>query len=161
MKTKPVTVVLISFVVSLFLASCGDGHDHGKGKGQKHHHEPPHDGVLIECGDHQYNLEVVHDSESGDLEIYVLGGHAVTPVRIKQESIEVSVTVGEKEQALNLPAIADSQQEKTVGDTDFFQIREALPGIKEFTGEIKSVTINGALYEKLSFKYPPEEHHHD
>ncbi len=159
MKTKQVTVVLLSFAVSFLLSSCGDGHDHGKGK--PHHHDAPHGGSLVECGEHQYNLEVLHDAASGDLEIYVLGDHASKPVRIKQESIEVTVTVGDNEQVLNLPAIADSQQEKTVGDTDFFQIREALPGIKEFTGEIKSVTINGSLYEKLSFEYPPEEHHHD
>jgi len=161
MKTKQITVILISLAVSLLFSSCGDGHDHGKGKGQKHHHEPPHDGVLIECGDHEYNVEVVHDSESGDLEIYVLGGHAVKPIRIKQESIEITITLDDKEQVLNLPAIADSAQEKTVGHTDYFRVKEALPGAKEFKGVIKSVTIEGKLYENLSFQYPPKKHHHD
>ena len=135
----------------------GERAHHGHG----HHHDAPHDGVLIEYGDHQYNLEVVHDSESGDLEIYVLGGHASNPVRIKQESIEVTINAAGKEEVFNLAAMADSQQEKTVGDTDFFRLKEALPGIKQFEGVIKGVTIKGTPFENKSFSYPNEEHQGD
>lgn len=159
MKTKQIAVILLSFVVSLLLSSCGGDHNHGKKGG--HHHVAPHDGVLIECGDHQYNLEVVHDSESGDLEIYVLGGHASKPVRIEQESIEVTINADGKEEVFNLPAIADSAQEKTVGDTDYFRLKEALPGTKQFEGVIKSVNIKGTSFENKSFSYPDEEHHDD
>ena len=159
MKTKQVFASLLSFTVSFLLSSCGGGHAHAHGN--DHHHDAPHDGVLIECGDHQYNLEVVHDSESGDLEIYVLGGHASKPVRIEQESIEVTINADGKEEVFNLAAIADSQQEKTVGDTDYFRLKEALPGTKQFEGVIKSVTIKGTSFENKSFSYPDEEHHDD
>jgi hypothetical protein len=159
MKIKQVFASLLSFAVSLLLSSCGDDHDHGKGK--VHQHDPPHDGALIPCGDHQYNLEVVHDAETGDLEIYVLDGHASNPVRIKQESIEVTINADGKEAVFSLAAIADSQQEKTVGDTDYFRLKEALPGAKEFEGTIKGVTIKGTSYNNKSFSYPDEDHHHD
>lgn len=160
MKTKQAIVIILSIALGVLLSSCGDDHDHGKGKG--HHHDAPHDGVLIECGEHQYNLEIVHDAETGDLVIYVLDGHASKPVRIKQESIEVAIHLeGKEQQVFTLNAIADSQQEKTVGNTDFFRINEALPGAKEFKGSVKSVTIEGTSYENKSFHYPEEEHHHD
>lgn len=155
MNMKLIITPILSLAVSLSLSSCGDDHEK-----EHHHHPAPHDGVLVECGEHQYNLEIVHDAETGDLVIYVLDGHASKPVRIKQESIEVAIDLeGKEQQVFTLNAIADSQQEKTVGNTDFFRINEALPGAKEFKGMIKSVTIKGTSYENKSFHYPDEEDH--
>ncbi|MFP6854592.1 MAG: hypothetical protein VB980_02320 [Opitutales bacterium] len=160
MKTTQAIVIILSLASTALISSCGD--DHHLGKGLPHSHVAPHGGTLIECGDHQYNLEVVHDSASGDLEIYVLDGHASKPIRIKQESIEVTIAAdgAEAKKVFGLPAIADSQQEKTVGDTDFFRAKEALPGTKKFKGTIKNVTIQGTLFEDMPFQYPPEKHSH-
>ena len=160
MKPTQAIAIILSLASTALISSCGDDHHHGKGL--PHSHVAPHGGTLIECGDHQYNLEVVHDSASGDLEIYVLDGHASNPIRIKQESIEVTIVTDDVDakQLFNLPAIADSQQEKTVGDTDFFRAKEALSGTKKFKGTIKNITIEGTLYENLSFQYPPEKHSH-
>ena len=158
MKTKQVIASLLALATSCFFGSCGDDHGHHH---EGHHHKAPHGGALVECGDHQYNLEVVHDAGNGDLEIYVLDGHASHPVRIKQESIEVVLSADGKKHSLTLLAVANPQLEKTVGDTDHFQLKEALTGIKEFKGTIKSVTIKGTSFENKSFSYPDEEHHDD
>ena len=104
MKTKQVIAPLLSLSVSLFLSSCGDDH-HGGG----HHHKAPHGGVLVELGEHGtgFNLEVVHNAETGDLGIYVFDGHASNPVRIKQESIDLTVTVGDEKKEVSLAAVAN------------------------------------------------------
>ena len=160
MNAKLLISPLLSLSVSLFLSSCGDDHHH---QGESHHHDAPHGGSLIELGDHGtgFNLEVVHDGASGDLGIYVLDGHASNPVRIKQESIDLTVTVGDEKKDVSLAAVANPAYEESVGDTSFFQAKGALLDTKEFEGAIKGVTIKGTSYENKSFSYPDEDHHDD
>ena len=156
---KTTTVSLLSIALFFFLSSCGDDHHH---HGGGHHHEPPHGGVLVELGEHGtgFNLEVVHDTESGDLGIYVLGGHATKPVRIEAPSIDLSITNGGEQKEFTLAAVATPAFEETVGDTSFFQANAVLPGAKHFDGSVKSVTIKGRTFENVSFSYPAEDDHH-
>ncbi len=109
-----------------------------------HHHVAKHGGVLIPCGDHKYNLELVHDLRSGDLEIYVLGGHAVNPVSIKQNIIKVKVRG--QENPFELEAVA--------GKTDHFKAENALPDVDVFEGTVESVIIEKNTYKGKAFHYP-------
>ena len=156
---KTLICTLISLAVCLFLSSCGDDHHH---HGESHHHEAPHGGTLVELGEHGtgFNLEVVHNAETGDLAIHVYDGHASNPVRIKQESIVIAITApGEYEAAL--AAVANPAYEESIGDTSFFEAKGALPGVKEFEGSVKSVTIKGKSFENIAFSYPAENDHHE
>ena len=101
----------------------------------------------MELGEHGtgFNLEVVHDAETGDLAIHVYDGHASNPVRIKQESI--TLTVGTEKKEVVLAAVANPAYEESVGDTSFFQAKGALLDTKEFEGSVKSVTIKGTSFE--------------
>ena len=150
---KNILFSILSSVVLLLLSSCGDDHHHENG----HHHEAQHGGVLIPCGEHEYNLEIVHDHHSGDLKIYVLDAHAKHPVRIKETSI--SVAIDGKEEMIKLQAVANAAYDETVGNTSFFQAKGALPGSEEFKGTVKSVTIQGTTYPDQSFHYPEEDDH--
>ena len=155
---KTLICSLISLAICLFLSSCGDDHHH---HGEGHHHDAPHGGALVELGEHGtgFNLEVVHDAETGDLAIHVYDGHASNPVRIKQESI--TLTVGTEKKEVVLAAVANPAYEESIGDTSFFQAKGALPGVKEFEGSVKTVTIKGRSFENVAFSYPAEDDHHD
>ena len=153
---KTLISILTSLTVCLFLSSCGDDHHHGKG----HHHEAPHGGTLVELGEHGtgFNLEVVHNGETGDLAIHVYDSHVSNPVRIKQESI--TLTVGTENKEVVLAAVANPVYEESIGDTSFFEAKGALPGVKEFEASVKSVTIKGRTFENIAFSYPAEDDHH-
>ena len=160
MKTTQVIAPLLSLALSLFLSSCGDEHHH---HGEGHHHDAPHGGALIELGEHGtgFNLEMVHDSESGDLGIHVYDGHVSNPERIKQESIGLTVKVNGKEQAVSLAAVANPAFDESVGDTSFFQAEAALPGTLVFEGSVKSVAIKGRFFENIAFSYPSDDEHNE
>ena len=71
--------------IMLLLWGCGgDSSPH-----HQHHdvHIAPHGGTLVELGDHEFNLEFVHEEDTGSLGIYVLGPHAEKYLRISQPSI--------------------------------------------------------------------------
>lgn len=159
---KNILISILSYAVFLFLSACGNDHhheggEHGDEHGNGHPHEPQHGGVLIPCGDHQYNLEIVHDHHSGDLEIYVQDGHAKNPVQIKQTSIEVKISG--QEQPIVLQAVDDPTNDKTVGNTDYFKAEGAPPDVEEFEGTVTSVTIKGITYSDKSFHYKEDEDH--
>ena len=59
-----------------------------------HIHVALHGGVLVEVGDHAYNLELVRDSDAGKLTVYVLDGHAENFVRIAVPSFELIAITG-------------------------------------------------------------------
>ncbi|MBG30041.1 MAG: hypothetical protein CMI31_08575 [Opitutae bacterium] len=161
MIMKKTTVSLLSIALSFFLSSCGDDHNH-KGHEGGHHHEPPHGGVLVELGEHGtgFNLEVVHDSETGDLGVYVLGGHATNPVRIEAVNIDLSITAEGEQKDIALSAVANPAFEESVGDTSFFQAKAALPGADHFEGSVKTVTIKGRTFDNVSFSYPAKDDNH-
>ena len=159
---KNILISILPYTVFLFLSSCGGehhDHEHGNGHGGEHdhHHEAQHGGVLIECGDHEYNLEIVHHHDSGDLEIYVQDGHAVHPVRIKQTSIKIKVSG--QENPIVLEAVVDPTTDKAVGNTDHFKAEGVLPDRDEFKGTVTNVTIKGKTYSNKSFQYKTAEDH--
>lgn len=80
---------LITLTLSLFLlvfntmTSCQTSDDH--------HHKAPHDGILIEIGNHFGLIEMVHDSKSGELKLWFLNSCADQYVRVKEQKIELVV----------------------------------------------------------------------
>ena len=157
MNAKLLIAPLLSLCVSFSLSSCDDHHHHSEG----HHHDAPHGGKLVELGEHGtgFNLEVVHNAETGDLGIYVLGGHATNPVRIEQATIELTVTAGDDKQDVSLAAVAHPAFEESVGDTSYFEAKAAIAGIKEFGGAITTITIKGRVFENVEFQFPGKDDH--
>jgi hypothetical protein len=157
MNAKLLITPFLLFYVNFSLSSCSDHHPHDGG----HHHDAPHGGSLVELGEHGtgFNLEVVHDATSGNLGIYVLGGHATNPVRIEQATIDLTVTVGDEKQEVSLAAVANPAFDESVGDTSFFEAKAAITGTKEFEGTIKTVTIKGRTFDNVEFHFPEEDDH--
>src|SRR5687768_4888823 len=86
------------------LAACGKK-EHADEKHGKHAHVAPHGGILVELGDHAYNLELVRHNEAGKLSAYVLDGHAEKFVRINTPTIELVAMPGGTFTRVSLKAV--------------------------------------------------------
>ena len=149
----------LSLCIMLLLWGCGgDGSPH-----HQHHdvHIAPHGGTLVELGDHEFNLEFVHEEDTGSLGIYVLGPHAEKYLRISQPSISISLVTGEESQEIELQAVANELTKETVGDTSYFSAQSDWLKQQVFSGKIVSVDINGSIFADVSFDLgDSHEHHH-
>ncbi len=83
------TITLLSLALA---CGCGRPHDHAAEPGHVHTHQhaAPHGGMLVEVGDHQFNVELVHDAGTGTLTLYTLDAHAENFVRTAMPVIEAT-----------------------------------------------------------------------
>lgn len=127
----------------------------------KHEHKAPHNGTLIVLGDEFAHLELVLQKD-GKLTGYVLGGEPDTSVRIKQEEIQLKLSVPKeegksdvKELKVTLKAVANILTGEKKGDSSQFETEvEGLKAIKIFEGVIVSITIKGKEFKDIKFKFP-------
>jgi hypothetical protein len=135
-----------------------------------HEHKPPHGGALVELGDEAAHVEFLLDSKRGELTAYVLDGEAENPVRLAQREIVVRFS------ALNRPTgetsvIADGQElhltavtnvltgEIESDSSQFAASSDALKGVSGFRGTLTALTIRGATFAPVSFRYPEGNEH--
>jgi hypothetical protein len=137
------------------LAGCGrDDHDHARSATSGHVHTAPHGGLLIEVGEHAYNLELLLDAPTGRLTAWVLDGHAENFIRIKAASLELIASVGAERRPLTLVALANSATGETVGDTSQFEVQtEWLKTAPRFEGVVPALEIRGANFNNLAFTF--------
>jgi len=158
-----ISIRLLSLFAYLCFVSCGHDHDHDyhehgehNGDHDEHVHTAPHGGTLVELGEHGsgHNLEVLLDA-NGTIEIYILDGHAANFVRVKQEEIELQVTVeGNETMRIALKAVEDPTTDETVGDTSLFRAKMERKSVKSFEGVLQILNVKGVKYENVPFRYP-------
>ena len=157
---RPAALVLLTAV----LAACGvEGHDHiagPKGDGTSggasaHVHEAPRGGTLVVLAEETAHLEILHDTATGRLTVYLLGPHASNAVRTAQEALSVELVVGGATHTVTLPAQASELTGETVGDSSEFAADvPALIGAASFSGTIRAVEARGAWYDAVTFRVP-------
>lgn len=156
------TCLLLLFTGALLvLAGCSKTESSAQAHG--HHHVAPHGGVLVELGDHQFNLELKFDEKRGVLQAWVLDGHAENFVRVPAHGFEVEAVAGDKGRLLDFVAVADAMTGETVGDTALFEVEATwLRTAKAFDGRIKAITVRGVIFTDVAFRYstPNEDHGH-
>lgn len=145
--------LLFVVLASIAVVGCGR-HDHAvEKKGGGHAHTAPHGGVLIEVGEHAYNLELLRDSAAGKLTVWLLDGHAENFVRIKAPALEATVTSGSEKKSLSLKAVANPATGETVGDTSQFEAQaEWLKGSLPLEVAFAPVDIKGRRFDGLAGK---------
>jgi len=148
----------------------GDDHDHD----HHHHHaeKGPHNGALVAIGHDDAHVEFVLDADSGTLKAYVLDGEAEKPVAIKQDNLQLAVTLSKKEEEgdekdalpddvtiLMLSAVAPDDDGKA---TEFEGQADALKGVEKFAANLTTVTVGDKPFKNVTFTYPEgnEDHHH-
>ena len=137
-----------------FLCGCERRSDHAEGAGHHHTHQhtAPHGGILREVGDHQFNVELVHDATTGTLTLYALDAHAENFVRIAMPAIELSVVVGGQARVLTLLPVANAATGETVGATSQYQGQaEWLKDVSRLAGTMVLLDFNGAKFTQVPF----------
>ena len=105
----------------------------------------PHDGSLVELGNHEYHIEVTHDATS--VTLYVLDGHAKQVVPIDTSEVTINLMQAGAPKQFTLPANPDSSDPAgessrfTLADADLVALlddHDAAPSV--------SLTIDGTPY---------------
>jgi len=147
--------LIVFALVSLgFVCGCERRPDHPEGAGHAHTHQhaAPHGGILVEVGDHQFNVELVRDAVTGTLTLYTLDAHAENFVRTAMSAIELSITAGGQTRSLTLLPVANLATGETVGATSQYQAQaEWLKGATGLAGTIARLDFNGAEFQQISF----------
>ncbi len=144
--------LLVSLLLPfLALVGCSkSGHNHAA-PGGGHVHVAPHGGVLVEIGEHAYNLELLRDPAAGKLTAWVLDGHAENFVRIAAPSIELVALAGGQRRPLSLKAVANAGTGETVGNTSQFEAQaDWLKSAGELPGTIESIEIKGTTFRNIA-----------
>lgn len=154
--------------VALFGCNKHDETEHTDGQGHAEeeahvHHPLIEGGSLIELGDHEANLEVHLNAETGELVIYLVDGHATDYVRSSQVSLLVTVEPAEGEAyTLTLPQVASTLSGEKVGDSSKYQLQDdRLKGATDLHGKVASVAMLGTTYSDIEIAWPAGEHDHD
>ncbi len=151
----------IAFLTVLLLALAGCSKHEPAARPAGHHHDAPHGGVLVELGDHQFNLELKFDEARGVLQAWVLDGHAENFVRIAQRGLEVQATAADRARVLDFVAVANTMTGETAGDTSLFEVpAEWLRTAKAFDGRIKAITVRGVTFNDVAFRFSVQDQDH-
>jgi hypothetical protein len=156
MKSK---LLLLLAGVVLALAGCSKKEATASAAG--HHHHAPNGGMLVELGEHQFNLEIKFDEARGVLQAWVLDGHAENFVRIAQSGLEVQATAPDRARVLDFVAVANTMTGETAGDTALFEVpAEWLRTAKAFDGRLKAITVRGVTFNDVAFRYSVQAQDH-
>lgn len=147
------------------------GHDHGHAHGEHDHahdHHAPHGGSLVMLGDHAGFVELLLDSESGILELYVLDGEAEKAVPISQPEVTVEIepkAAGAEHFAITLSGVIEPENEAAKTHTKYLGTYPQLKGLKEFSAVIEEIELGqDKHFHDLKTTYKPgavEDHHDD
>ncbi len=150
MLSRP--LLLLFGLVTVFLASgCGQRSGGGASPGG-HVHAAPHGGMLVEVGEHAYNVELVRNADEGKLTAYLLDGHAENFVRIAAPSFDLVIITGGERKPLTLRAVANPATGETVGNTSQFEAQaDWLKKSGEFPGTITALDIRGTIFRDVAF----------
>ncbi len=159
----PIALMCMVFAIpcAVVLGGCSEKPHTAESVGESHHedetdghaHTAPHGGELIDLGDHAASLELVFDSASGTLDLYVLDAHAENYVRIAAPSIGIRATAEGTSGpiAVDLLAVASPLTGETVGDTSRFSAQmPQLQGRPELDVVISQINVAGVAYTNLA-----------
>ncbi|HXG46796.1 MAG TPA: hypothetical protein VNO52_04165 [Methylomirabilota bacterium] len=141
------------WAIGLTIGCLGCGRHGDPGGGHAHTHVPPHGGVGVELGNHEFNLELVLDRAGGQIEAYVLDAHMEEFVRIPAESIPIRLKAGGEERPLALLPVAAAATGEKVGDTSHFRAQtDWLRSTNAWDGVLIDLTVRGKRYTNVAFR---------
>ena len=124
--------------------------DHG------HASEGPHHGPLIELGNEEYHVEVVHDDATGAVTLYLLDSHAEKSVTTTATEAVINLKHGDTPEQFKLAA--QPEEGNPAGQTSRFTLtdKELVEHLHEAAARAKlNITLGDTPY---SGAIPPEDH---
>lgn len=147
--------IKLSSIATLFLLfSCGPSEEEGGHSGH-HVHHAPHDGQLVELGEHGsgFNLELVLH-EDGFLMIYVFDAHVENFVRISANSIDIEIAdANGTDRILVCEPVADPVTGETIGNTSLFTSTERIRDLLPLQGIINKIEVMEFSYENIEINF--------
>ncbi|MBA4016285.1 MAG: hypothetical protein C0483_03770 [Pirellula sp.] len=147
-------LALASLTGVLMVVGCGPasppkGHSGSSSAQAEHAHpsEGPHGGHLIELGDEQYHVELIHDDKAGEVTFYILDSSAKKAVPIDAVELVVNLKHGGKAEQFKIAAKPESGE--TAGTSSrFFSADKELAGDLDAEGADAQlvVTISGKQF---------------
>jgi hypothetical protein len=146
------TRLLVLATVLLLSACSKHDHDHAGHDHHSHAHTAPHDGTLVEIGEHQFNVELLLDATAGKLTVWLLDAHAEHFVRSAAPQLELVTRVAGEARTLALQPVANAATGETVGDTSQFEATaDWLRGLPALAGEFRQLNFRGAVFSNVVF----------
>ncbi len=141
-------------LLGLLLGGCTpQAHDHSHE--ERHAHTAPHGGGLTALGQEAAHLEITLNSDSGEVNVYLLDGSAEQAVRSESRQtllLEVSEPVKEK---LELLPVADSLSGETEETSSRCLATSAsLKGQSKLTASVAKVVVKGQNYSNIPVVFP-------
>lgn len=117
-------------------------------------HVAPRGGLLLTLAEESAHAELLHDPETGTLELFLLGPHAEQPVRSAREQLEVSLVQPSTLVPLRLQAVESALTGETVGDSSHFRVTDPSLKTERLEGTIVSLEHRGTVFEGVPFALP-------
>lgn len=139
----------------------GHGHDHDHSE-HAHPAEGPHHGDLVELGNEDYHAEVVHNHDTGTLEIYILDSAATKQVAIDATELTINLSHDGRPEQFVLAAKPDEGDEAG-HSSRFVSDNKALAAHldEDDTNPRLVVKINGKSYRgEIKHDHDHEGHDH-
>jgi hypothetical protein len=96
MRTHRFPELALALLASFALAACGEKAKEGPAKGaDDHHHDAPHKGEVLELGNEEGHLEMMHDHDGGNLGVYVFGASFEKPLHVPMPVVTILVNGAE------------------------------------------------------------------
>jgi phage baseplate assembly protein gpV len=146
---------LLSLIPLLALTACGDKDKNGKAPEnaeKAHEHVAPHGGELLELGDEQGHVELVHDDEAGKITMYIYGSETSKPISVEKPSVTIQQKDGT---AIELTMVA--QDAKADGTAHTWVGEHAAVKVEPLDGRVR-LKIAGKQYQ--SPLEPPDHKPH-
>jgi len=82
-------------VLPCALAACGDKAKEGDGAPEKaHEHTAPHGGEILELGNEEGHVELVHEDDAGKITLYVYGSETTKPINVQRPTVNIQLKDG-------------------------------------------------------------------
>lgn len=151
MRTFRLPDLALALLAALGLAGCGDK-PAPKAPAAEHDHEEkaPHGGEVVELGNHEGHLEVMHDHAGGNIGIYVYGDSFEKPLHVERPVVSTQGKDGPVEVVLT------AVDPKPDGTAHHWKGQHAALIADPWPGNVR-VNLNGKVFQ------PPLEgaHAHD
>ena len=137
------------------VAPGADDHGHAHDE-HGHPSEGPHHGPLIELGNEEYHVEVVHDDATGAVTLYLLDAHAEKVVTTTATEAVINLKHGDTPEQFKLAA--QPEEGNPAGQTSRFTLTdmELVEHLHEAAAGVKlNITIGDTPY---SGAIPAEDH---
>lgn len=166
-------LAVLAVVSSMYLVGCAPQDDFKKvEKGgevpeveHEHHVHGPHDGHVIDLGDHVAMAEVTYDSKSHKVVVYILDHDDSSALPVKRDGVKIMLEVDGKPMELALTAVPQEGEADDVASQ--FEVTleghaaEDIHDIEEVEGSL-SVNVNGKVETgELSHEHEGHDDHAD